>query len=206
MQALILRIDACGPIIHADYSAERQGADSRCSCATEARAAGGNASLSLKRASILDKVRQRVVEQNIEQSTGEQILDLPMPLLQEHLVEVPKILFQDRIRQRTFEQFADTPFLQVVEELVFKVFSKDRDHAEIYEQATLIQESVPFNSGPKPTAGGVDCELPKANVTFVDKDEDDLLEGEPEEEMCEPPWSESLDLLAGETEVTASSS
>ena len=41
----------------------------------------------------------------------------------EHLVDVLKIVFQDRNRQRTFEQFADIPALQVAEDLDFKVFS-----------------------------------------------------------------------------------
>ena len=50
-----------------------------------------------------------------------------------------------------------------------------------------------------PTAGGVDCLPPKEDVSFVDEDENGLLEGEPDEEMCEPPWSEPVDLFAGET-------
>ena len=97
------------------------GADSRCSCAADARAVGECASFSsVSQEVIQDKVQQRVVEQNIGQSTRDQILDVPMPLLEEQLVELPKIVFQDRIGQRTFEQFSD--ILKVVEELVFKDF------------------------------------------------------------------------------------
>ena len=81
------------------------------------------------------------------------------------------------------------------------------NHAEIHELAeTLHQEGLLLHSEPKPTAGSVDCLPPKEEVSFVDEDEGDLLEGEPEEEMCEPPWSEPLDFFAGETGVTASSS
>ena len=45
----------------------------------------------------------------------------------------------------------------------------------------------------------MDCLPLKEQVSFVDEDEDDFLEGEPVEEMCEPPWSGPLDLFAVET-------
>ena len=51
------------------------------------------------------------------QSTREPFLDVPVPRLIEHLVDVPTIVCQDRIRQRTFEQFSDIS--------VFKVFLQD---------------------------------------------------------------------------------
>ena len=56
------------------------------------------------------------------QSAREQILDVLGSQRQEQLVEVPRIVFQERNRQRTCEQLVD--FLEVVEELVFKVFSQ----------------------------------------------------------------------------------
>ena len=42
--------------------------------------------------------------------------------------------FQDRIRQRTFEQFVDSP-LQVAEKLVSNVFSQDRVQQRFVEQS-----------------------------------------------------------------------
>ena len=47
------------------------------------------------------------------------------------MVDVPKIVFQDRIRH---EQFADIPSLQVVQELVFKVFSYNTVQQRFVEQ------------------------------------------------------------------------
>ena len=55
-------------------------------------------------------------------------------------MDVPKIVFQDRIRQRTFEQFADSPALWVVEEQVFKVFSQDRVQQHCVEQMPEVPE------------------------------------------------------------------
>ena len=61
--------------------------------------------------------------QTTVQSGREQILDVLVPQRQEQLVGVPKIVFQDRVWQRTIEQFADSP--DVVDELVFKDFHQD---------------------------------------------------------------------------------
>ena len=54
----------------------------------------------------------------------------------EQLVEVLKIVLQDRVQQRTVEQIVDAPVLQAVEELaeVSKVFSQDRIQQRIVEQ------------------------------------------------------------------------
>ena len=56
----------------------------------------------------------------------------------DHFVGVPKIVFQDRIRQRTFEQFADIPALRVVKEPVFKVLSHERVQQQAGEQDTEV--------------------------------------------------------------------
>ena len=64
----------------------------------------------------------------------EQFLDVPVPRLIEHLVDVPKIVVQDRIQQLTFQQFADIPALQEVEVPVFKVFTQDRVQQRFVEQ------------------------------------------------------------------------
>ena len=64
-------------------------------------------------------------------SVSQDALDVPMPLRKEQLVEVPTFVFQGRIQQRTFEQFADNP---EVEELVFKVVSQDRVQQRVVEQ------------------------------------------------------------------------
>ena len=103
--------------------AECRGGDSRCSCAAEARAVGGSAGFSVSRCPQ-DKVPQRFVEQNIEQSTREQILDVPMPLIKEPLVEVPRSVSPDKILQRAREQTLDfdVPLRQAEEE----VFSRRR--------------------------------------------------------------------------------
>ena len=54
---------------------------------------------------------------------SQDVVDVAMPLLKEQLVDVQKNVFQDRIRQWTFEHFTDIP--EVVEEPAFKVFSQD---------------------------------------------------------------------------------
>ena len=61
--------------------------------------------------------------QTTVQSGREQILDDLVPQRQEQLVGVPKIVFQDRVWQRTVELFVDSP--DVVDELVFKDFHQD---------------------------------------------------------------------------------
>ena len=61
--------------------------------------------------------------QTTVQSGKVQILDVLVPQRQEQLVGVPKIVFQDRVWQRTVELFVDIP--NVVQELVFKDFPKD---------------------------------------------------------------------------------
>ena len=71
--------------------------------------------------------------QTTVQSGREQILDDLVPQRQEELVGVPKIVFPDRIRQRTLEQFADIP--NVVQELVFKVFPNDGVQQSLAGQA-----------------------------------------------------------------------
>ena len=65
------------------------------------------------------------------------------------LLEVPKIIPQDRIQQRTVEQIVDVPVPQVVEELaeVFKVYSRDEVHKRFVEQtietpSTAIAEMI----------------------------------------------------------------
>ena len=57
-------------------------------------------------------------------NTAEQTLDVPVP----EMVELPTIVSQDRIQQRTLEQIVDTQVPQIVEELAeaSKVFSQDR--------------------------------------------------------------------------------
>ena len=69
------------------------------------------------------------------QDTREQGLDVPVPRIIEQFVGVPKIVFQDRIWQRTFEQFAGSPAL---EEPVFKVFTEDRVEQRLVEQTTEV--------------------------------------------------------------------
>ena len=58
----------------------------------------------------------------------EQTLDVTMPEMVKQLVEVPKIISQDRIQQRTVKQIVGIPVPQVVEEVVevCKVSSQDR--------------------------------------------------------------------------------
>ena len=57
---------------------------------------------------------------------SERIVAQRVPRMMDQFADVPKIVSQDRIRQWTFGQVADISFLQVVEEPVFQVFSKDR--------------------------------------------------------------------------------
>ena len=71
--------------------------------------------------------------QTTVQSGRGQSLDVLVPQRQEELVGVPKIVFHDRIRQLTFEQFADSPI--VVQELVFKDFPKDGVQQSLAGQA-----------------------------------------------------------------------
>ena len=70
--------------------------------------------------------------QTTVQSGRGQSLDVLVPQRQEELVGVPKIVFHDRIRQLTFEQFADSPI--VVQELVFKHFPKDGVQQSFFKQ------------------------------------------------------------------------
>ena len=51
----------------------------------------------------------------ISQYTREQTLDVPMPEMVKQLVEVPKIISQNRIQQRTMKQIVDDPVVQVVQ-------------------------------------------------------------------------------------------
>ena len=62
----------------------------------------------------------------------EQTLDVLVP----KMVELPKIVSQDRIQQRTVGQIVDVPVPQAVEELaeVFRVFSQDRIQQRAVEQ------------------------------------------------------------------------
>ena len=67
------------------------------------------------------KITERVLER-IEAHSD----DMPVPQVIKEILVVVEVspqehVLQDRIRQRTFEQFADTPAWQVVEEPVFKV-------------------------------------------------------------------------------------
>ena len=57
----------------------------------------------------------------------EQSLDVPVPEKAEQLAEVPKIVSQDSIMQRTAEQTVDIPVQQDVEEPAefFEVSSQD---------------------------------------------------------------------------------
>ena len=54
-------------------------------------------------------------------------LAVPVTLIVEHLLEVPKFVSEDRIQQQTLDQISDTAVPQVVEELVgvFIHFSQD---------------------------------------------------------------------------------
>ena len=49
------------------------------------------------------------------QSTREQFLDVRVPRLMEHLVDVPNMVSHDRIQRRTAEQIVDVPVPKVVE-------------------------------------------------------------------------------------------
>ena len=79
------------------------------------------------------------------QRAVEQTTDVLVPWLTEHLEEVPTIVFQDRIGQRNLEQFADFPFLQVVEELDFKVASQS-----VVEQNIVRSTKEQFLAVPMP--------------------------------------------------------
>ena len=79
----------------------------------------------------------------ILQSAREQSLDVPVPRMIEQLVDVPKIIFQGRVQQWTFEQFADTPVLQVVEE---PVFSQERVQQRLVEKIHDSRHSCRFTS------------------------------------------------------------
>ena len=89
---------------------------------------------------LLERISEGICEQkgvievpNI--SSKEQILQrirgqfLRVPLKIEQFVDVPKMVCQDRIWQRTFKHFVDTTALQVVVEPVFKDFLPGGDAA-----------------------------------------------------------------------------
>ena len=55
----------------------------------------------------------------------------------EQLMNVPKIVLQDRVQRRIAEQIVDFPALQGVEEPVFRAFSQDRVQQRGVEQEVL---------------------------------------------------------------------
>ena len=57
-------------------------------------------------------------------------------------MDVPKLAFQDRVQQQTFEQFVDITVLQLVEE---SVFFQDRVLQRFVEMNVVSGESAPLN-------------------------------------------------------------
>eukprot|EP00971_Amphidinium_carterae_P172822 3425841-Amphidinium_carterae.1 len=55
----------------------------------------------------------QVINRNVEQ-----ILDVPVPQTVEEIVNVPKIVPQERVQNRVVEQIVDVPVPQTVEEIV----------------------------------------------------------------------------------------
>ena len=71
---------------------------------------------------------QTFLETYESMSTSEQNLDISVPEMMKQLIEVTKIISQDRIQQCTLEQISDTSVSQAVKELdePCKVLSRDR--------------------------------------------------------------------------------
>ena len=69
-----------------------------------------------------------------------------LPQMIEEVVEVPKIVSQDRIQKRTVEQIVYIPVPQIVEELVegFKVLSEDRVQQLIVEHDYRNPDNFPY--------------------------------------------------------------
>ena len=86
-----------------------------------------NEVLSVER--ISERICEHVVDVSIPQvveqlfvvpkiSSQTESCSVPVTLIAEQLVEVPKFVSQDRIQQRTLQQISDTPVPQVMEKLV----------------------------------------------------------------------------------------
>ena len=71
---------------------------------------------------------QTILETYESMSTSEQNLDIPVPEMMKQLIEVTKIISQDRIQQCALEQISDTSVSQAVKELdePCKVLSRDK--------------------------------------------------------------------------------
>ena len=85
-------------------------------------------------------------------------------LIAEQLINVPKILSQDRTQQRTLEPISDTPAPQVVEELaeVFTHFSQDgvqqRFAEQIFEIPAIHSLTEKISEKVVSTLSGQSCE------------------------------------------------
>ena len=80
-------------------------------------------------------------------------------------------------------------------------------HMELFEEASALNsEGRLFDKLPTAPVKGDELVPPDEKLSFVDECEDEELLAEPEDEMCEPAWSEPLELMAVAEEGQASSS
>ena len=61
---------------------------------------------------------QLIPQERISERIVEHIVDVPVPQMQEQIVEVIKVIPQELVSERIVEQIVDVPVPQIVEEIV----------------------------------------------------------------------------------------